>query len=87
MKTSSRGLRGTLSEGMDNQITGALDDVEQQLVKFHGSYMQDDRDRREERERKKLEWAYSYMISLTKHGAYIKIYHPKFGLIDGQRHQ
>ncbi len=68
MKTSSRGLRGTLSEGMDNQITGALDDVEQQLVKFHGSYMQDDRDRREERERKKLEWAYSYMIRLRLPG-------------------
>ena len=68
MKTGSRGLRGTLSEGMANQITGALNEEEQQLVKFHGSYMQDDRDRREERERKKLEWAYSYMIRLRLPG-------------------
>ncbi|PCJ96604.1 MAG: NADPH-dependent assimilatory sulfite reductase hemoprotein subunit [Zetaproteobacteria bacterium] len=68
MKTGSRGLRGTLSEGIANQITGALNEEEQQLVKFHGSYQQDDRDRRAERERKKLEWAYSYMIRLRISG-------------------
>lgn len=68
MKTGSRGLRGTLADGLANQITGGLDDVEQQLVKFHGSYQQDDRDRRVERERKKLEWAYSYMIRLRISG-------------------
>ena len=45
-------------------LTGAIPEVGQQLIKFHGSYMQDNRDRREERERKKLEWAYSYMIRL-----------------------
>ncbi len=64
MKTKSRGLRGSLLQGMANQITGAITDEEQQLIKFHGSYQQDDRDRRAERERKKLEWAYSYMIRL-----------------------
>ncbi len=68
MKTRSRGLRGTLSDGMAQQITGALTEEEQQIIKFHGSYMQDDRDRREEREHKKLEWAYSYMIRLRLPG-------------------
>jgi sulfite reductase (NADPH) hemoprotein beta-component len=32
------------------------------LIKFHGSYQQDDRDLREERRRQKLEPAYSFMI-------------------------
>ena len=64
MKTRSRGLRGSLAKEFSNQVTGAINEEEQQLVKFHGSYQQDDRDRRAERERKKLEWAYSYMIRL-----------------------
>jgi len=68
MKTSSRGLRGDLSEEMQDQITGAIGEVGQQLIKFHGAYQQDDRDRREEREEKKLEWSYSYMIRLRLPG-------------------
>ncbi len=64
IKTGSRGLRGKLNEEMADAITGAISADEQQIIKFHGAYQQDDRDRREERERKKLEWAYSYMIRL-----------------------
>ena len=64
IKTSSRGLRGKLNEEMADAITGAISADEQQIIKFHGAYQQDDRDRRDERERKKLEWAYSYMIRL-----------------------
>jgi sulfite reductase (NADPH) hemoprotein beta-component len=64
IKTSSRGLRGKLSEEMADALTGAISADEQQLIKFHGAYLQDDRDRRSERENKKLEWAYSYMIRL-----------------------
>lgn len=68
IKTRSRGLRGTLAEGLRNQLTGQLSADDQQLIKFHGSYQQDDRDRREERERRKLEPAYSYMIRLRLPG-------------------
>lgn len=68
IKTRSRGLRGTLAEGLRNQLTGQLSADDQQLIKFHGSYQQDDRDRREEREAKKLEPAYSYMIRLRLPG-------------------
>lgn len=68
IKTRSRGLRGTLAEGLQNQLTGQLSADDQQLIKFHGSYQQDDRDRREEREAKKLEPAYSYMIRLRLPG-------------------
>lgn len=64
IKIKSRGLRGDLVEDIENQLTGAVTNDNQQLIKFHGSYMQDDRDRREERERKKLEPAYSFMIRL-----------------------
>lgn len=64
IKTSSRGLRGDLADDMVHQLTGALSEDNQQLIKFHGAYQQDDRDRRPEREDKKLEWAYSYMIRL-----------------------
>jgi len=64
MKTRSRGLRGDLAEDIANALTGAVSADNQQLIKFHGSYQQDDRDRREERERKKLEPAYSFMIRL-----------------------
>lgn len=64
IKTSSRGLRGTLQEGLANQLSGAFSPDDQQLLKFHGMYQQDDRDRRQEREDKKMERAYSVMIRL-----------------------
>ncbi len=64
IKISSRGLRGSVAEGIENRLTGSLSNDDQQLIKFHGIYQQDDRDRREERERKKLEPAYSYMVRL-----------------------
>lgn len=62
IKARSRGLRGTLAEGLANPVTGAIDDDDTQLIKFHGSYQQDDRDLREERRQQKLEPAYSFMI-------------------------
>src|ERR1043166_6361920 len=68
LKTKSRGLRGTLAEGLKDQITGAISADDQQLIKFHGIYQQDDRDRREARERKKLEWDYSFMCRLRLPG-------------------
>ncbi len=71
IKTESNGLRGTLEESLSDQYTGALREQDQQLVKFHGMYQQDDRDRREERNQKKLEWLYSYMIRLRIPGGLI----------------
>lgn len=71
IKTSSDGLRGTLKESLDNGLTGALYEDDQSLIKFHGLYQQDDRDRREERTEKKLEWLYSFMIRLRLPGGFI----------------
>jgi sulfite reductase (NADPH) hemoprotein beta-component len=62
IKKASRGLRGSLAESLDDPLTGAIRDSDTQLIKFHGSYQQDDRDLRAEREHQKLEPAYSFMI-------------------------
>lgn len=62
LKANSRGLRGTLVESLADPITGALREGDAQLLKFHGSYQQDDRDIRDERRKQKLEPAYSFMI-------------------------
>ena len=62
LKAVSDGLRGTLRESLADPITGALREGDAQLLKFHGSYQQDDRDVRDERRRQKLEPAYSFMI-------------------------
>lgn len=62
IKRASRGLRGSLVESLSDPLTGAIRDSDTQLIKFHGSYMQDDRDIRAEREHQKLEPAYSFMI-------------------------
>jgi sulfite reductase (NADPH) hemoprotein beta-component len=62
IKEASRYLRGTLAEGLAQEITGAIVEDDQQLVKFHGMYLQDDRDLRAERRRKKMEAAFAFMI-------------------------
>ena len=62
IKAASRRLRGTLVDGLADPLTGAIADADTQLIKFHGSYQQDDRDLREERRLQKLEPAYQFMI-------------------------
>lgn len=71
IKTQSNGLRGTLKESLADDFTGAIREDDQTLIKFHGMYQQDDRDRREERVSKKLEWLYSYMIRLRLPGGFL----------------
>jgi sulfite reductase (NADPH) hemoprotein beta-component len=62
IKEASNYLRGTLAEGLRREITGAISEDDAQLVKFHGMYLQDDRDLRPERTRKKMEKAFAFMI-------------------------
>src|SRR3954447_25107577 len=62
LKEASNYLRGTLAEGLREHVTGAIVEDDQQLVKFHGMYLQDDRDLRPERTRKKMEKAYAFMV-------------------------
>jgi len=62
IKATSRFLRGGIVEGLADPVTGAISDDDNKLLKFHGSYLQDDRDLREERRRQKLEPAYAFML-------------------------
>jgi sulfite reductase (NADPH) hemoprotein beta-component len=62
IKIGSNYLRGTIMEGLEDTSTGAISAADQQLTKFHGTYMQDDRDLRDERKAQGLEPAYSFMI-------------------------
>jgi sulfite reductase (NADPH) hemoprotein beta-component len=71
VKQASDSLRGTIREGLADEITGAISEDDKALVKFHGMYLQDDRDRREERAEKKLERLYSFMIRLRLPGGFL----------------
>jgi sulfite reductase (NADPH) hemoprotein beta-component len=71
IKQASDALRGTIKEGLADEVTGAISDADKALVKFHGMYLQDDRDRREERAEKKLERLYSFMIRLRLPGGFL----------------
>lgn len=62
IKIQSNYLRGTIVEGLLDETTGAISANDAQLTKFHGTYMQDDRDLRDERKAQGLEPAYSFMI-------------------------
>ncbi|MEM7673532.1 MAG: NADPH-dependent assimilatory sulfite reductase hemoprotein subunit [Verrucomicrobiota bacterium] len=68
LKTQSNYLRGTILEGLADPITGAVSDDDTQLMKFHGIYQQDDRDLRNERRKRKLDKAYSFMIRVRVPG-------------------
>ncbi|HVG16094.1 MAG TPA: NADPH-dependent assimilatory sulfite reductase hemoprotein subunit [Chitinophagaceae bacterium] len=71
IKMASINLRGSLVESLNNDITGNLFEDDVALVRFHGMYVQDDRDRRDERAAKKLERLYSFMIRLRLPGGYL----------------
>ena len=68
IKQASDGLRGEITESLKDEITGAIREGDQAVIKFHGMYQQDDRDRREERAEKKLDRLYSFMIRLRLPG-------------------
>lgn len=68
MKIGSDFLRGTIVEGLQDQSTGAISAVDQQLTKFHGIYMQDDRDVRDERKAQGLEPKYIFMVRVRLPG-------------------
>ncbi len=67
-KDASNYLRGTIAKGLRDPITGGIAPSDQQLLKFHGMYQQDDRDVRLERQRQKLEPLYSFMVRIRMPG-------------------
>ncbi len=71
IKLASDGLRGTIQQSLKDEITGAIREDDKAVIKFHGMYEQDDRDRREERAEKKLDRLYSFMIRLRLPGGFL----------------
>lgn len=68
LKAASNFLRGTISKDIADASTGAISEENGQLTKFHGLYLQDDRDLRKERNRLKLEKAYAFMLRVRLPG-------------------
>ena len=71
IKMKSNGLRGTIIESLQKETTGNINEEDNPLTRFHGMYLQDDRDRRDERAKKKLERLYAFMIRLRLTGGFL----------------
>ena len=71
IKRDSARLRGSLLQSLADPVTGALREPDQTLIKYHGSYQQDDRDLRDERRRQKLEPAFQFMIRTRTPGGVV----------------
>jgi sulfite reductase beta subunit-like hemoprotein len=61
IKDQSRSLRGTIVETLQSEATH-FSDEEYQLLKFHGTYQQDDRDQRNKLKAEGLDKAWSFMV-------------------------
>jgi len=70
IKCETKQLRGSLKESLDDVSTGQIPFQDTKLIKSHGSYQQDDRDLREERQKLGLENAFSFMIRVRLPGGY-----------------
>jgi sulfite reductase beta subunit-like hemoprotein len=61
IKSESHALRGTIGETLRGE-SSHFSDEEYQLLKFHGTYQQDDRDQRTARKRENLDKAWIFMV-------------------------
>ena len=68
VKENSNYLRGTIVESLNDPLTGSLRADDQLLIKFHGTYQQQDRDLDDERKKQKLEPLYSFLIRIRVPG-------------------
>lgn len=71
IKRRSNYLRGSLVDTLKDPITGSIPEDDNRLMKHHGSYMQDDRDLRNERQKQKLEPAYQFMLRVRASGGVV----------------
>ncbi len=68
IKDESNYLRGSLTEALQEPLSAGINDDDNRLMKFHGSYLQDDRDLRNERRKQKLEPAFQFMVRVRLPG-------------------
>ncbi|GAA5496257.1 sulfite reductase [NADPH] hemoprotein beta-component [Rubritalea halochordaticola] len=71
LKIESNYLRGTLAEELADTSTGGISEGAGQMIKFHGCYVQDDRDLRASRRQHKLEKAYSFLMRVRIPGGVV----------------
>jgi len=68
VKGNSNYLRGTIEESLNDPLTGAIRPDDQLLIKFHGTYQQQNRDVDIERKHQKVEPLYSFLIRVRVPG-------------------
>ncbi len=68
IKAASNFLRGNLAQEIADSSTGAISEEGGQLTKFHGLYMQDDRDQRNALKKAGKEKAFSFMLRVRLPG-------------------
>merc|ERR1712190_501480 len=68
IKVETKQLRGSLKASLDDVTTGQIPFQDMKLIKSHGSYQQDDRDLRDERQKLGIENAFSFMIRVRMPG-------------------
>jgi sulfite reductase (NADPH) hemoprotein beta-component len=68
IKSASHLLRGTIAQDLADTSTGAISEANGQLTKFHGLYLQDDRDQRIALKKAGKEKAYSFMLRVRLPG-------------------
>src|SRR5207245_4672780 len=61
IKENSRHLRGTIADELARE-SEKFKDQDKQLIKFHGSYQQDNRDARKDRHREGAGKSYMFMV-------------------------
>ncbi|MBJ2110274.1 assimilatory sulfite reductase (NADPH) hemoprotein subunit [Proteus terrae] len=71
MKKESHFLRGTITEDLQNGLTGGFEGDNFLLIRFHGMYQQDDRDIRAERAEQMLEPRHAMMLRCRLPGGVI----------------
>lgn len=71
IKKESNYLEGTLRESIQDRLSAGINDDDNRLMKFHGSYLQDNRDLRNERQKQKLEPAYGFMLRVRAPGGVV----------------
>ncbi|GAM56636.1 sulfite reductase (NADPH) hemoprotein beta-component [Vibrio ishigakensis] len=71
LKGQSNFLRGTITQDLQDEVTGGFTADNFQLIRFHGMYQQDDRDIRNERAKQKLEPLHNVMLRARMPGGVI----------------
>ncbi|MEH7123642.1 assimilatory sulfite reductase (NADPH) hemoprotein subunit [Bacillus sp. JJ1773] len=71
IKEDSHYLRGSLEASIQDPLSAGINDDDNRLMKFHGSYLQDDRDLRNERQKQKLEPSYGFMLRVRAPGGVV----------------